>query len=185
MVAAFPLNRQRLAVREPIDPRHIDVGVAAQVDPRDRPGLHIAHAEPDPNIGAAGGRVALGKGRDIVGGDLKALGDFHRRFVDAGEGYVAVIRRPPVAGVAVHLFLSDELGHAILDGPAAIDRQRLSLALGDVVDMQILIADEGHIAAGRRDGRIRGGTRRVIDFRHALGRGLPEIAVVELAAERK
>ena len=60
-----------------------------------------------------------------------------------------IVGRPPVAGVAVHFFLGDEFGHAVLDGTAAVSRQRSALAVRDVVDMQILITNKRDVTAGR------------------------------------
>src|ERR1700692_4328166 len=111
--------------------------------------MNVAHPQTHQDIGAAGSRVTLGKRRDIVGGNLKALGDLDGSFVDAGERDVPVIGCPPVAGVPVHFFLSDEFGHAVLDWTAAVIRERLSLAFRDVIYMKILVANEGDVAAGR------------------------------------
>ena len=67
---------------------------------------------------------------------------------------MALVGRPPVAGAAIHLFLGDELRHAVLDRAAPILGQRLVGPGGEIVHMQILVADVGHIAAVRRDRRV-------------------------------
>src|ERR1700728_3835557 len=74
LVSALPLNRERLAVGQPVDAREVDIGVVAQVDPGDGAGAHIGHSQTNQDIGAAGGRIVLCKGYNIVGGDLEALG---------------------------------------------------------------------------------------------------------------
>jgi len=40
-----------------------------------------------------------------------------------------------------------ELGHAVLDGTTAVTRERPTLAFGDVIDMKVLIPNEGDVAA--------------------------------------
>ena len=116
LIAALALNRQRLAVRAASSPApdkcpgsaprsiHVTAPVLMSTTPS-----RIEH------VGSAGRGIALREGRDIVGGDLEALGQLDRSFIDAREGDMSVVRRPPVAGAAVHLFLGDELRHAVLD----------------------------------------------------------------------
>src|ERR1700679_3669851 len=149
LVPAFALNRESLAVGQPIDARQVDIGVVAQVNPGDGAGLYIGYSQTNQDIGAAGGGIALWKCRDIVGGDLEALGDFDGSLVDAGECDIPATGPPPVAGCAVHFLLGDKFSHAVLDGAATVHRQRLLLAFGDVVYMKILIANEGDMAACR------------------------------------
>ena len=148
LVAALALNRQRLAIGQPIDAGKIDIWIATQIHPGHRAGLDVDDAQFDQHIGAAGGGIALRKRGDIVGGDLEALGHFDRAFIDAREGDVPPVGSPPIAGAAVHLFLGNELRHAVLDRAAAVAGQCL-LALGrDVIGVEILIAHIGDRPAG-------------------------------------
>src|SRR6202020_3536862 len=89
------------------------------------PALDVDDPQLDQHVGPAGGGIALRKGRDIVGGDLEALGHFDRTFIDPRESNMPPVGSPPITGAAVHLFLSDELRHAVLDAAAAAAGQGL------------------------------------------------------------
>ena len=75
-------------------------------------------------------------------------------FVDARERDVPLVRRPPVAGVAIHLLLRDEFGHAEAHRAAAFARHGAFRAGGEVDDVQILVAHETHEVRARRETRV-------------------------------
>ena len=150
LVARLTLDIQGLAVLGPIDPRQIDVGVRAQVHLDPRAALKIADIEFDLGIGTAGAGIALLDHGRAAAGDLEPGHDVHRAFVHAGQGDVAFVGAPPVAGVAVHLLLGDELGRGPGDQTGAVVGDRRLLARGQIIDDQVLVADPGNeIALGR------------------------------------
>ena len=77
LITALALDGERLAVGQPVDPRQIDVGVAAQVDEGRGTRVHVGDGEAYEDIGAACRGIALREGGDIVGRDFEAL-----RFLD-------------------------------------------------------------------------------------------------------
>ncbi len=85
--------------------------------------------------------------------DVQARNDVDRALVRALQGDVAFVRAPPIAGVAVQLFLGDELGRGPGDQILAVRGDGLFGARLQVDQEQVLIAheaDEG--ALGRHLG---------------------------------
>jgi hypothetical protein len=116
--------------------------------------------------------------------DFEAFDFRHRRFVDARERDVTLVGRPPIASVAVHLFLGDELGHAETHEPAAFSCDRAFGAGGELDDVEVLVAHEAHeirVWRETRVGFVRVGTREAA---HGLGRLAGEVVDVQIAVER-
>ena len=145
------LNIERLSVAGPVDPRQIDVGVGAQIDLHALAALPVLHIQFDQGVGPAGAGIALLHHRRAVAADLEPGHHIDGAFVHPRQGDVALVRAPPVAGVAVHLLLGDELGGGPGDQAVAVGRHRRLLAVNQVVDDQILVADVGDEVAQRRD----------------------------------
>ena len=110
----------------PVHACEVDVLFLAQVHPLRRGVGRRRHAQLHQHVAIAGGGVALLDDFGAIGVDLVTLLHGHRRFVDAREGDGRVIRRPPVAGAAAHLFLGDEFGDAVADAAAFARRYRRS-----------------------------------------------------------
>ena len=121
---------------------------------RRRLGREIRDEQVDARIARARGRIALPHDARARRLDLEALDLGDRRLVDARERDVALVGRPPVAGVAVHLLLRDELGHAEAHEAAAFARDRALLAGREVDDVEILVAHEAHVMRARREARV-------------------------------
>src|ERR1700744_516903 len=92
---------------------------------------------------------------------------------------------PPITGAAVHLFLSDELRHAVLDGATTVVGQSLFGFGRDVIRIEILTAHIGDYSARRRDGRIGRKTVRVYELHGCLLFLGCQLVVVELAVQGK
>jgi hypothetical protein len=185
LVARLALERQALRIA-PVHARQIDVRVRAEVDPaRLRAGLRRDHAELDRNIRIARGRIALFDDFRAVRIHLVTLLHRHVRLVDARERDRRIVGRPPVTGVAVHLLVGDELGHAVADYRAAVVRELGRLAASKINRPQVAVADEADVAAAR--GKLRVGRKAfaVRELAHCLPAGLREVDEVELAAERE
>ncbi len=196
LVAGHALEGEALAVRQPVDPHEVDVGILAQRhDLRRARGLGLGRGDldvdqrgdfqGDAHVGLAGGRIALLDHLGAIGVELEAPVDRHPGFVVAGVGQGRVVRRPPVAGVAVHLLLGHELGHAAGDGAAALDRDRHGATGRELDHPQVLLAHEGHVAAARRDLGIGDEALAVRELAHGLAAGLAQVVQVQLAIERK
>ncbi len=130
LVAALPLHGERTRVGEPVDAREIAVAGTDGVDARRlrrRPVRTVAdRCDEELHLGIrpSGRGVALADHPHAVGEDLEALEFVDRGFVDAREGDQRLVRRPPVAGAAVHFLLRDELGDAELQRAAAAAADR-------------------------------------------------------------
>ena len=123
--------------------------------------------------------------RAPVGLDLEALDLGDRRFVDARERDAALVGRPPVAGVAIHLFLRDELGHAEAHEAAAVARDRALGAVGEIDDEEVLVAHEAHEVRARREARVGFVGRRCCVSRRTASAGLrAKVVHVQIAVER-
>ncbi len=61
---------------------------------------------------------------------------------------MTLVGRPPVAGVAIHLFHGNEFGHAVADRVTAVRRELPFLAAFEVDNEQVLVAHEGYVAPG-------------------------------------
>ncbi len=181
LIAALALHGERPAVGQPVDAGEIDVGVRAEIEGTDRAAAHVDDVQAHADVGAARGGVALREGRDVVGGDLEALRHRHGALVDAHEGDVPAVGRPPVPRGAVHLFLGDELGHAVLDRAAAVAGQRFLGVPLQVVDEEVLLAHVGDPVAGGRDGGVGRERSGGGDLGHGVAGRLGEIVVEEIA----
>ncbi|MNU50197.1 hypothetical protein D3C71_391570 [compost metagenome] len=142
LVARQALDVQGPPVLGPVDAGQIDVGVGAQVDLDPLTGLHVLDIELDHGVGTPGARIALLDHRGAAAGDVQARDDVDGAFVRALQSDEALVRAPPVAGVAIQLFLGDELGRGPGDQAVAVVRDRLFGARGQVQHDQILIPHE-------------------------------------------
>ncbi|MNQ75236.1 hypothetical protein D3C85_900220 [compost metagenome] len=142
LVARQPLDVQGPPVLGPVDAGQIDVGVGAQVDLDPFTGLHVLDIELDHGVGTPGARIALLDHRGAAAGDVQARDDVDGAFVRALQSDEALVRAPPVAGVAIQLFLGDELGRGPGDQAVAVVRDRLFSARRQVQHDQILIPHE-------------------------------------------
>ncbi len=169
----------------PVHARQVDILLRAQIQPLRRATLRGNHAELDQHVRIAGGRIALLDDVGAIRVHLEALLDRHRAFVDAGEGDGRVIRRPPVAGVAIHFLVGDELGHAVADRVRAVAGQLDFLAAGQIDHPQVALAHEADEASLGRNLRIGGETAAVGQLAHRVGPGLAQVVQVQLAAQRE
>ncbi|GIX38547.1 MAG: hypothetical protein KatS3mg127_1786 [Silanimonas sp.] len=142
------------------------------------------HPEPHADVGLAGRRVALAHHLGAVGIDLEALAHRHRRLVDTGKRDRTVVGRPPVAGVAAHLLVGHELGHAIADHLAAVVGELQLATARHLHHPEVAAADEADEAPLRRDLRV-GGEALAGGELAGAGLGGGQIEQVELAAQRK
>ncbi|MNX35805.1 hypothetical protein D3C86_660790 [compost metagenome] len=185
LVARLALEGEALRIA-PIHPCQVDVRVAAQVDPARRgAGLRGDHAQLHGDVVVAGGRVTLLDHLGAIGVHLIALLHRHRAFIDAGKGDCRVVRRPPVAGVAVHLLVGDELGHAIADGVAAIAGKLDLPAAGQVDHPQVARPHEADEAALGRQLGIGGKAFAVGELAYRGAALLAQVVQVQLAAKRE
>ena len=164
LVAALALEHERARVGQPVHARKINVAVPAGILAvgTGLAEIHPAHAriarphqpEPDRDIRPSRGRIALRHRFGAIGVDLGALDLVDAGFVVVLERDQRIVRRPPVAGRAIHLLLRDELGLAVVHGTLAVARQLVVEAGLKIDRVEILLADERHVAAFRRDLRI-------------------------------
>src|ERR1700692_4417118 len=92
------------------------------------------HEELHERVTSARGGITLLDDLNGVGIDLEAIYFGDRCFIDAGEGDALLIRRPPVTGGTIHLFLRDELRRSEADQTAALFRDRPLRRVREVVD---------------------------------------------------
>ncbi|EEF24630.1 conserved hypothetical protein, partial [Ricinus communis] len=140
LIAALALDIQGLAVLRPSDAGQVDVLVCAQVDLHHLARGQVLDEQFDDGVRAAGARIALVDHGGARRADVGARHDVDAALVDAGVGDQALVRRPPVAGVAVHLLLGDELGHAERQGALALGGDRGLFAAGQRADIEVLVA---------------------------------------------
>ena len=142
-------------------------------------------------LARAGGRIALPHDACACRLDLEALDLRHRRLVDARERDAALVGRPPVPGVAIHLLLRDEFGHAITHQTPAFARDRALRAVREVDH----VADSGRARSSRSASaariahrfrslrwcepahRVRGFAREIVDVEVAIQRNQQLVAV--------
>jgi hypothetical protein len=154
LIARLSLYRQELAAREPVHARQVDIRFLADIHPAQVGTVGRNHSEPYEYVRRAGRRIALLVNLEVLGIYLEPLRHVHGGFVDADKSDRRVVRRPPVTGVSVHLFLGDEFGHAVANEPAAVMGQP-ELVEGVQVDgEEVLVANEGHVPAGGAELRV-------------------------------
>ena len=100
LVAAQPLDVERLAVGRPVDAGQIEIGVGTEVDTRLVATVGVHEPELDRGIGGAGDRIALLDDRRPLGADRRAADDRDLALVGALDGQSAVAGCPPGAGEA-------------------------------------------------------------------------------------
>ena len=152
--AVLALREERGRVAGPVHAGEVDVGVRTEIDAHAFAGLDVEDPELDEHVCRTRAWVALFGDRHAVGADAEALDDFHRALVDAGDGEPAIVGRPPVAGAPIHLLLRDELGHSPTHEACAALGQCALAAGPQIVEPDILIADERHVATARADARV-------------------------------
>ena len=180
LVARLPLHQQPVALGVPLDAREVAV-LAAEVACGRRTRVEREDRERHAGIRAPGRGIALLQDAHAVGIDLESLDLVDRRFVDARIGEVLLVGRPPVAGVAPHLLLRDELGDAVAHQPAAARGEPALGARRDFDRVQVLVADEADVAAVRGELRVGLEGRGLGQPAHGLARGLRQVVVVEIA----
>jgi hypothetical protein len=154
LIARLSLYRQELAAREPVHARQVDIRFLADIHPAQVGTVGRNHSEPYEYVRRAGRRIALLVNLEVLGIYLEPLRHVYGGFVDADKSDRRVVRRPPVTGVSVHLFLGDEFGHAVANEPAAVMGQP-ELVEGVQVDgEEVLVANEGHVPAGGAELRV-------------------------------
>ena len=190
LVAGLALYGERARIREPGDAGEVPFArrggrqfaqgrcIARGVRPGRDPKIHAC-------VRPAGRGVTLADDPHRLGVDLEAFDLVHGRLIDARERDHAFIGRPPVPGVAVHLLLGDELGHAEGHEPRALACDRGLATGGDLDDIEVLLAHEAHKASARRKPRVRLRSRRARQAAHrrACARGL-EIVEEEVPGDR-
>ena len=150
LVARLALDIEGAAVGGPVHPRQIDVGVGAQIDLRPLARVPVMHIQFDHGIGPSGARIALLDHTGPATGDVEPRNDVDGALVGALQGDPALVGAPPIAGVAVHLFLGDELGGGPGDQALAVGRHSRLVIAVQVQHDQVLVTDEGdEIAFGR------------------------------------
>jgi hypothetical protein len=154
LIAALALERERARIGKPGDTREIDIRVLPEIDPAHARGARLHQTELDRYVRPSGGRIALADGLGAIGIDLAALDLVDARFVVALERDLRIVRRPPVAGRAIHLLLRDELGLGVVYRALAVERQLVVQAGAQIDRVQILLADERHVTPLRRHLRI-------------------------------
>ncbi len=87
--------------------------------------------------------------------------------------------------MAVHLFIGDELGHAVADGGAAVVGQLQLPAAGQVDHPQVAATDEADEAALGRQLGVGGEALTVGQLAHGRRALLLEVVQVQLAAQRE
>ena len=183
LVARLPLHQQPVALGVPLDAREVAV-LAAEVACGCRTRVEREDRERHAGIRATGRGIALLQDAHAVGIDLESLDLVDRRLVDARIGEVLLVGRPPVAGVASHLLLRDELGDALAHQPAAARGEPALGTRRDFDRVHVLVADEADVAAVRGELRVGLEGRGLGEPAHGLARGLRQVVVVEIARER-
>ena len=123
LIAIDPADEQVLAASAPIaevNARQILIRcrapiIAPPVDFSHFARCHISDEQVDNRVRTASAWIALINHRDVFGRDVEAWNDIDRAFIDFGIGEEAVVGAPPIASVAVHFLLSDELRDAVRD----------------------------------------------------------------------
>src|SRR5262249_25579785 len=151
---------------KPTDAREIEVGGAPEVHlhrwrARSPGGLirspgrrDLGNKQLHDRIRRSGGRVALFDQLGAVGVDLGSLHLENGRLGNPREGYARLVGRPPVSRGASHLLLRNELGGSKTDSPAPLARNRLLVPGRQIIDHQILVADETDVATERRESGV-------------------------------
>ena len=93
---------------------------------------------------------------DIFRGNVEAGDDIDRALIDFGISEIAIIRAPPIAGIAIHFFLRDKLCDAISNRFVWFRqrRQQCFITGGEIDGIDGAIANETDMGAARRDFRI-------------------------------
>jgi hypothetical protein len=184
LVAALALHGKGRAIGQPLDPREVGVGIGAEVHAHGGALADRGDEQLHVGVACAGGGIALLHRLGALGRDLEALDFRDRRVVDARERDAPFVGRPPVAGVAVHFLLRDELRGAVGDESATRGRNRDLAPAGNLDRVHARIAHETHVAAPWRKTGIGlvGGRPREAAY-CARPRGV-EIVKIQITAER-
>ena len=170
----------------PVDAGEVDVGILAKVNPLwRRAGLRRDGRKFDRRVGLARRRIPLLDHFGTVRIYLVTLLHRHLAFVDAREGDGGIVRRPPIAGVAIHFLVGDEFGDAVADGVAAVGGQLHFRARGQINRPQIARAHEADEAALRRDLRVGGETFAGGELAHRGLARFAQVVQIQFAAERE
>ena len=187
LVAGLALYGERTRIREPGHAGEIPLTRrgSGQLAERGRGTGERRDPKIDARVRTAGRGVTLTDDPHRFGVDLEAFDLVHGRLIDARERDHAFIGRPPIAGVAVHLLLGDELGDAEGHEPRALACDRGLATGGDLDDIEVLLTHEAHKAAAGRKPRVRlrSGRARQAAHRRARARGL-KIVEEEISGDR-
>ncbi len=137
------------AFARPVHRREVRVGVAIPIDPASPAAADRDHAQADLHVGLPGARIAVGLSR--------ALGMHRVEDVPLSDGLAvrllieepSAVGGPPVAAIAAHLLLGDELGHAVDDRVARRAGEPTLPSAVDADDVEVAIAHERHALAVR------------------------------------
>ena len=154
LIARLPLDEDRFCIGCPIDPRHVDVGIGAEVElHRRRPGRggRVKHKQLDAGVRRPGAGITLLEDARAVGADGCPRHHPHVGLVDLRHDQPRIVGAPPVAVAPVHLLLGDKLRTPPRHRSRPVGRQGPLGAGGEIVQKEILIADERHGSAARGD----------------------------------
>ena len=132
LVAVDPSNEQILAAGAAfaeIDAGKILIGgwapiIAAPIDLRNLARRHISNEQIDNRVWATRTRIALVDHGDVFSRNVEARDDIDCAFIDLRVGQETIVRAPPIASIAIHLFLRDKLRDAVSDRVCGIARWR-------------------------------------------------------------
>ena len=109
------------------------------------------HEQVDHGIGPSSAGIALLDHAGAAARDVQPGHDIDRPLIGPLQGDEPFGGRPPVAGVAVHLLLGDELRRGPGDQALTVGRDGPFAAGTDVMQEQVLVAHETDEGAIRRD----------------------------------
>ena len=180
LIPRFARDVERVAVCRPIDAGKVDIGVRPHINLHLTAAIGLHHIKIDKRIRRARRRVALIIDLRAVRSDRGSRHHLHGADVGALHGDVFFVRRPPIAGAAIHFLLRDEFGGAPADGIARALSDGLRLAGGDRFDDQLIVTDIAQISALRADQRIE---RAALHVRQPSD-GAGGVGEVELTVDR-
>ena len=161
LVPGLALDVKSPAVSRPVHPGQVDVGVRPEVHADGRAAGKAGDEQRDPGVGTPGPGISLGHNHRPGRIHIEPLDHIHAGQIGPGQGDPGLVRAPPVAGLAVHLFLGDELGSCPALKLGAILGQGPGVPAGGWRNPEIIPADEGDKATPGRDAGVDFVLRRV------------------------
>ena len=189
LVPGLALDVEGPAISRPVHTGQVEVGVRPEVHADGNAAGEAGDEQLDPGVGTPGPGISLGHDHRPGRVHIEPFDHVHARQVGPGQGDPGLVRAPPVASLAVHLFLGDELGGRPALELRAILGQGPGVPAAGWRHPEIIPADEGDEAAPGRDagvdlvlGRVRQAPQRAIasgpEPEVALHRGQDEPAFV-------